>query len=136
MTTKEIIAIVITALVLAVDLITDYRLWLKYRNEVKPEGSVKHKYGAWLRLAGLAAPLVLGWPFLSIAICFVYWVFFDGIMNILMRENFFRIGTTAWLDKQQRKYPIIVWVKYIGLIGSVTFYIVWKTVDVNFTLYA
>ena len=120
---REYIAIGIGAAVLIIDLVTDYQLWLKYRNEVKPEGSVKHKYGFWLRVAGLAPAMILGRWFLSPVIGFLYWHLFDGLYNLLTGENWFRIGTTAGTDTAQRKYPVITWLKYIGLIGSIIFFI-------------
>jgi len=126
MKTNYIIAIAIAAVVLIIDLVTDYKLWLKYRNVVKKEGSVKHKYGFWLRLAGLTPSLILGHWFLSPVIGFAYWHLFDGILNILMGESWFRIGTTAGTDTAQTSHKIITWLKYIGLIISVTLLIIFK----------
>ena len=126
MTTKEIIGLALAIGVLTIDLVTDYRLWLKYRNQVKPEGSVKHTYGALIRMAGLAAPIVLTFPWLASAIIFGYWIFFDGIFNLLTGENWFRIGTTSTIDKFQLKYPWARWIKYIGFILSVLLFFVIK----------
>lgn len=108
---------------LTIDVVTDYKLWLKYRNTVKPEGSVKHKYGFWLRAIGLAPAMILGYWFLSPVIAFAYWHLFDGILNVLMGESWFRIGTTAGTDTAQKKYPVITWLKYIGLVASIILYI-------------
>jgi hypothetical protein len=126
MTTKEIIGWLIVIAVLSVDLITDYRLWLKYRNVIKPKGSVNHMVGAGLRIAGLIIAMwFLGWLSIPL-ILFSYWVFYDGLFNVATGQNFFRIGTTAWLDIQQRRYEIIIWFKYTGFGGFLLLYIFFK----------
>lgn len=123
MTTRIIIALVIAVVVLIIDLVTDYNLWLKYRNVVKPKGSVKHKYGFWLRLVGLTPAFILSGWFMAPLIAFAYWHLFDGILNLLMGESWFRLGTTAGTDTAQAAHPAITWGKYIGLVLSIIFFI-------------
>lgn len=98
---------------------------------VKPEGSVKHKYGFWLRLAGLIPAFILAGWFIAPIIAFAYWHLFDGILNLLMRESWFRIGTTAGTDTTQRRYPWVTWAKYIGLIFFIALYILRQADIIN-----
>lgn len=126
MTTREIIATVIAAVVLTIDLITDYRLRLKYRDVVMMQGAVKHKQGFWIRAIGLTPAFILGWWALTPLIAFAYWHLFDGITNILWGNNWFRLGTTAGTDNFQRRYPWLTWVKYIGLAVFIFLFIMYK----------
>ena len=119
----KIIAIIIATIVLIIDLVTDYKAWLKNRNEIKPKGSVKHRYGAVLRIAGLAIPLWLAWWKLSIVICADYWALFDTAFAISVGQKWYWTGATAWLDRMQANYPVIKWLKYLLAIILTCLYI-------------
>lgn len=107
-----IYGIIIWLITLVIDLWTDYRLYLKYRNAVRPKGSVNHVRGAVLRcIAFIPMCYFAGW--FSPVLLFAYWVGFNGGINTLMGQKWFRKGTTAKLDK------LPVWVPYVGLVASV-----------------
>lgn len=128
MTSNQIIGIALAAIVLTIDVITDYRLRLKYLNVVRPQGSVRHKYGFWLCVAGLIPSFILcGWLLFGV-IAFAYWHLKDGLTNVLWKNNWFRIGTTAGTDTFQRRYPWLTWVKYIGLFAFILLLILSKVV--------
>jgi hypothetical protein len=95
-----------------IDLVTDHRLRLKKR-------PVNHARGALLRLVGLVPATILI-PFEAIGIVwFGYWVAFEGLNNLMNGQKWGYVGETAWIDKMTRKYPVIKWLKYIGLAASI-----------------
>ena len=109
-----IYGILILILTIGVDLITDVNLYYK-------KGKVNHVRGAALRLICLApASYLMGWQFIPL-ILFAYWILFEGFYNLLIGQKWNYVGETARIDKLQRKYPVIYWLKYIGLAGSIIF---------------
>ena len=127
-----ILGVISFLIVLAIDLITDYKRWLKQR-------IVNHKRGAWIRAVALIPSMIflhLGNPFhntkpieLVVLIIlmefFVWWLIFDGCYNLLRGDNFWAIkGTTAALDKfQQTIGPFWTWIIKLGF--SISFLIVY-----------
>lgn len=82
-----ITGVILFIVAIAIDLFTDYRLWLKHRD-------VAHQKGAAIRLAALAPcgvcfTIAHPWTLVPAAIITVamigcvYWLFFDGIYNKL-----------------------------------------------------
>lgn len=126
MTAKVTIALSIAAIVLVIDLLTDYWIEKKNLNNINPKGFVNHRLGLVLRCAGLAVPIILTWWLLALVICFTYWILFNGCGNLLARERWSRIGTTSALDKLELKYPAITRFKYIGFGASVILYLIFK----------
>jgi len=119
LTTKVTIAILIAAIVLTIDVLTDYKKWLRDRNIVKPKGSVNHTLGLVLVVIGLIPSAWLSGYVVFPVIAFGYWHLKDGFLNLLMGESWFRLGTTADLDKAQRTHPYITIAKYVGLAISI-----------------
>ena len=111
-----IIAFMIFKLTLLVDLVTDVRLYFGRKK-------VNHVRGAILRILALS-PVVylLGWQSIPM-LFFLYMVLFNGLYNRCIGQKWEFLGTTSFLDRIQSKYRILVLVKYIGLITSITFYI-------------
>jgi hypothetical protein len=106
-----IAGLIIATATLVADLWTDYRMYLTG----KP---VNHIRGAWLRLIGLVpAALLIGWP--GVVTLFSYWAIFDVCYALLIGQKWNYIGTTSWLDKQQRVFPGLVWLKFIGAGASI-----------------
>lgn len=108
--------VIIFIVTLAVDLWTDVRLYFKKKK-------VNHFRGAALRLIGLVpACWLMGWisaPMLF----FAYWVLFQGLYNKLIGKEWDFVGTTAKLDRFERKNPWFKWVRYAGLIISIAIYV-------------
>lgn len=104
---------VILTLLLAVDLVTDYRLYLQKKGP-------NHKRGALLRLIGfIPAVWVGGWW--AAGLVFTYWFMFDDIWMLLSRGYW--VGKSAMLDKLQRRYPPLIAVKHIlGITALVLFF--------------
>jgi hypothetical protein len=97
---------------LAIDLYTDIRLFYRRR-------PVKHVRGAILRLLGLIpACLFGGWVFVPFAF-FGYWSLFDTLWGLFTSRKWPFIGSTSKLDRLQRKYPALLWFKYLGFIASI-----------------
>lgn len=102
-------------LVLAVDLYTDVRLFYKKRK-------VKHGRGAVLRCIGLApAVYLLGWLAIP-SMFFWYLILFNGFYNILINQKWEFLGTTAKMDKWQRKNKWFKPFKYISALGFTALY--------------
>lgn len=66
--------------------------------------------------------LVAGWKSAGIWF-FGWWCIFDLLWNVLVGNPPFYVGTTAALDKLQRKYPVLQYVRYVLFIGSIIFFI-------------
>jgi hypothetical protein len=100
---------------LGIDVFTDVRLFYKKKR-------VNHFRGALLRLIGLIpAVYLLGW--LSIPmIGFWYMTLFNGVYNLFIGQRWEFVGTTAKLDRIQRKHNWLRYVKYAGLILSTILY--------------
>lgn len=111
-----ILAVVIFAATLAIDLFTDVRRYYQRRE-------VNHARGVVLRLFGLVPACIFGgWYFIPVALL-GYWVLFNGLYNVLTGREWFYKGQTAYLDKLERKHPWIVPVKYALFIASIIFYV-------------
>lgn len=106
-----IAAIILFALALAWDVITDYRKFLKR----KP---VNHTADAWLRVALLlpsafcferATNLEWYWsvPLIAVMFFFTWLLLFDGIYSTLIGQGFFFAGTTGKIDRVLVKWPVI-----------------------------
>lgn len=112
-----IYGLTIFIVVLAVDLFTDVRLYYQKKK-------VNHTRGAVLRCAGLApAVYFLGWPAIP-AMGFTYLILFNGLYNVLIGQKWGFIGTSAKLDKWQRRNKWFSWFKYVAAIGSIILYII------------
>jgi hypothetical protein len=102
-------AIILFFVVLAWDLIADYRKWLKER-------VINHDREWWIRVALLVPSGVFfswGHPWemwiVAAAMMGFWWLtLFDGIFNLLRRDGFFAVvGTTGRIDRLQRKIGVI-----------------------------
>lgn len=110
-----IIAWLIWLATLVIDLFTDVRRYYQRR-------AVDHTRGAVLRLFGLVPACALGgWAFIPVAL-FGYWILFNGLYNVFTGRRWFYVGGTANLDKLERRYPWIVWVKYLAFLTSIIIY--------------
>lgn len=83
---KIIISTCIFLLVLAADLITDYRLWKKN----KP---VNHKVGFIIRSVGLTPIFILLGARSILLVGALYFLLFDGLYNLLRGFNFWFTGS-------------------------------------------
>lgn len=109
----------IFVLVLATDLFTDVRLYYRKRK-------VNHSRGAVLRIVGLVpAVYFLGWIAIP-AMGFIYLILFNGLYNVLIGQKWGFIGTTAKLDKWQRRNKWFSWFKYAAAIGFTILYLIVK----------
>jgi hypothetical protein len=111
---KMIYSIFIFILLIIVKLAFDVRLWLNNRQN-------RHRWAWLVAIVLLVCSWQAGWESTGIWF-FWYWIIFDGMYNILIGEKWWYIGETAWLDKMQRIYPFLVYVKYAGAILSIIFY--------------
>lgn len=103
--------LLIYLLTLAVDLITDYRIWAHKK-------IVNHIRGGLLRCIGLIpAVWLMGWY--SIGLVFTYWLVFDLIFGTLIIRNPLFLGTTGYLDRLQHRYTWLVIVKFVLGVGGV-----------------
>lgn len=120
--------IAIFTLTLTIDLITDYRRYLKGK-------AINHRRGAILRAIGLLPAWVClslhqhsGWLFWAVLIsgmlAFTYTCIFDPVFSILIGQKPFYVGTTSFLDRLQRKYPWLLPAKYGLAILFIIIYII------------
>lgn len=110
------IGFVIFGVTLITKLNLDYRQYLKG----KP---IRHALEAAIVFVLLiVASYFSGWAAAPMFF-FGFWILFDGCFNVLIGQPWGRIGETAALDKAMRKYPVLVWFKYIGFIASIIFFI-------------
>jgi len=103
--------IIIFVITLAVDLATDYLLWL----HKKP---VNHFRGALLRLTGLIPSVLLmpgNWILAAGMEGFLYLILFNGLFGILIAKNFFYLGETSVFDRIMK--AISPWGFIVGFIG-------------------
>jgi hypothetical protein len=118
MTRKLFIAIILFVVTLVGKLVVDLNLY--FNNAVN-----YHIFGPAVVLIVLAACSVLsGWRSIPVWL-FVWWSVFDSLYGLFIHQVFFYVGTTARLDILQRTYPWIIWLKYIGAVASVIYYIVY-----------
>src|SRR5690349_2991355 len=105
--------IVILTVTLFIDLYTDTR----------PDVSVNHLRGWWLRWIGFIPALILMGPW-SAGLAFTYWSLFDPGWALIKHLYFFYVGTTAKLDTLQRKYPLLHVAKYVLGAAAIIIYII------------
>ena len=120
--------------ILAWDIITDYRKWLKQRG-------VKHTDEAWLRVLLMIAPTILFciahtpafniWVLVNVAMMefFLFWLLFDGFYNKIRGYGWWFAGSDdeddAWLDNIIQAWPWMAKIiKITGAILFVTIYII------------
>jgi len=118
--------------VLAWDIITDYRKWLKQRG-------VAHTKEAWLRCLLLSPAIVLftiahlgnSWWHLvyAVVMCFfVFWIVFDGFYNVLRGFNWWYTGSDdkddAGTDNFLQSIPLWlhILIKLGGCAGGIFLY--------------
>ncbi len=106
--------LIIYLLTLALDIITDYRLWAKHK-------SPNHTRGFLLRILPLGVALwLMGWW--SLGLLFTYWMLMDSIFGLLIARTPLYVGTTARLDRLQRVNPWIMVLKFVlGIAGAVVY---------------
>lgn len=106
--------LLIYMLTLAIDLITDYRIWLHKR-------TVNHIRGGLLRCIGLIPAMWLLKPW-GLGLVFTYWMLFDVIYGVLIARNPFFLGSTSRLDRLQFAHRWLVAVKFtLGIAGVIIF---------------
>lgn len=76
----------------------------------------------FVAIALAALSFLAGWKSAGIWF-FGWWMVFDFMFNVLVGNPPFYVGETAWLDKLQRKYPVLQFARYVLFIGSVIFFI-------------
>jgi len=110
------LALVIFFLTLIGKLVIDVRLYLSG----KPN---KHILGpAIVFVALVACCWAAGW--LSAGIWFLgYWILFNGSYAVLIGQKWGYLGTTAFLDRTERKYRWITPAKYAAFAVSIILYI-------------
>lgn len=122
------IAVISFFAILAWDVITDYRKWLKQR-------SVNHTDEAWLRVLLMIVPTVFFciahtpafniWVLIDVALMqlFIFWLLFDGIYNKLRGFGWWFAGSDdpddSVLDNFLQEYPVAGAILKIG--GSILF---------------
>lgn len=103
-----LISLLIFITTLGVDLYTDLRLW--------DSGKINHKRGAIIRCLALAVAAVFDVKILLLLPG--YACVFDCLLCLFRGLPVFYVGTTSALDKLQRRYPALVWVKFgLGAAG-------------------
>lgn len=111
--------LLIYLLTLTVDIITDYRIWLHKK-------TVNHKRGALLRLIGLVPAMWLLW-WEGVLLLPAYWMLFDAVYGTLIARTPLYVGTTAWLDRLQRRYPWLMVAKFALGTGGIVAFIILRT---------
>jgi len=122
------IAVISFFAILAWDVVTDYRKWLKQR-------SVNHTDEAWLRVLLMIVPTVFFciahtpafniWVLIDVALMqlFIFWLLFDGIYNKLRGFGWWFAGSDdpddSVLDNFLQEYPVAGAILKIG--GSILF---------------
>lgn len=115
----------IFAATLYIDHITDYALWLRNRNVVKPKGSVNHFRGSLWRVAGLTPAFIcIGLHGLA-AMIFIYWFVFDSWMGVKIAGKPEYMGTTPKIDSIRKRGLKTFWyIKMALAIASLSYYII------------
>lgn len=118
-----IFAIPIFALTLAGKLLFDRHLHFS-RKTIKHAGEAAIVLGLLVVASFLAAGgFKINAGFYLIAFLFIFWAAFDSIFGLIIASNPLFLGTSAKLDRLQHKYKWIVWVKYIGAILSILWFL-------------
>jgi len=113
-----IYAVLLFILVLAVDLVTDVRLYDKGLQPDKFRGAI-------LRTVGLAPCVYWLGPWSIPGLFFLYLILFNGFYNILIGQRWEFLGTTSKIDLFLARLPRFL--KYILLIFSILLYITYGT---------
>jgi hypothetical protein len=90
-------------LTFTIDILTDVRQW----------GRIKHVRGALLRVPGIALTIYLD-PMNAILVP-AYWGCFDITIALAKGLPWWYVGFTSTLDRAQRKFKWLMWVKW-GLV--------------------
>lgn len=127
------LAVILFFAVLAWDVVTDYRKWLKHRG-------VKHTDEAWLRVLLMIVPTVLFciahtpafdiWVLTNVGFMqfFTFWLLFDGLYNRIRGYGWWFAGSDdaddPFLDDLIQKHPKLAAVlKIAGAVIFITIYI-------------
>lgn len=114
--TRLIIAIIIFAVCLSVKVAIDLRTHYSGKQ-------VNHKAGALVVcIALLTLSFWVGYKSAPMWF-FGWWVIFDLCWNVFVGNPLLYVGETAYLDKLQRKYPVLQVARYLLFIGSIIFFI-------------
>lgn len=111
---------ILFALLMAAKLVIDYRQWLNKRR-------IDHDIEAAVLAALLIVPALMLYPWwLSYPMLAAWaWLIVDLGMGLLLTRDPFYIGTTAKLDRLQRKYPVIRVAKYLLPVILTIIYYTW-----------
>jgi hypothetical protein len=108
----SLLPLLIILTTLALDIYTDLRLW--------DSNGIRHKRGAYIRLAALVLAAGLDWT--TVFLWPLYGCLFDTALNIGRKLPVFYVGETSYLDRLQRRYPWLVAGKWgLGLGGLMTY---------------
>lgn len=92
----------------------------------------KHWVGAiYITGALIICSLIVGWKTAPMWF-FSYWALFDTAYALLIGQKWYYTGDTAYLDKLQKQYPVIKWIKYAGFIISVVVILLFKFLHFSF----
>lgn len=111
--TPQLIAAIIILITLIVDAVTDLNRW--------DQGRINHGRGAAIRLLVLIGCLFIDWH--SICLWIPYGIIFDICLNLGRKLRVLYVGETAWIDRLQRRYPFLIWLKYGAGVASIIIYI-------------
>lgn len=108
-----LISLLIFITTLGVDAYTDLKRW----------GRVNHTRGAILRCLALAVAAVFDVKILLLLPG--YACVFDCLLCLFRGLPVFYVGTTSAMDRLQRRYPVLVWVKFgLGIAGVIIYVII------------
>lgn len=112
---KIIISFILFAILIALKLLIDLNLFFS--------GKINnHLIGPIIVCVVIAVCSFLsGWRSIAMWL-FAFWAIFDSLYGVFIHQGIFYVGTTAKLDILQRKFEILLWLKYIGAIGSTLFF--------------
>jgi hypothetical protein len=113
-----VIAVILFFLTLAAKLAVDVRLYLSG----KPN---RHTLGPVIVFVVLVAcSWIAGW--LTLPLWFLGWsILFNGLYNVLIGQGWWYLGTTARLDRFERRHPWVTIVKYSLFTATILF--LWLT---------
>lgn len=106
-----------------------WNLWL-----IRNQHAVDHAQQLFIRVVVGAALWILTaifadieadqWLAQPLALALSFWFLFDSLMGLALKRDVTFLGTTARLDRLQRKAPLIVvwWFKLLLAVGSVLIY--------------
>lgn len=110
----------LAALIIAACLIAD--IWTDVtskRDVLTGKWNVNHRRGLLWRIPAFIAATWIYWP--SLMLWLWFWCIFDTAMA-LRTGHWARLGETSTLDKLQRKYRWLQWVKYgMGVLAIILY---------------